>query len=215
MTLLLANKLCKSFGKSQILRNVSLSLNQGESLAIQGRSGEGKTTLLHVLAGYESFESGSLTINGIDVAKDPLSIRRKWIGFVFQARQLLDEFSVLDNLLMPHFIAQMMPHKEALKRADELLAFLGLQDKKKEKARILSGGEKQRVAIGRALLNSPPLLFADEPTGSLDSDNAEQVHELLFEGAKRYRKSLVIATHDEMLASLCQQKRLLRSGILH
>ncbi|MEL7430978.1 MAG: ABC transporter ATP-binding protein [Chlamydiota bacterium] len=214
MSLLEAKNLYKSFKKNTVLQGISLSLEEGQSLAITGCSGEGKTTLLHILAGLDFPDKGTLTIAGNSVQKRPLLIRRQFIGFIFQSYQLLDDFSLLENVLMPFFITRHCPYSEAKKRAEELLDFVQLLDKKEEKAGLLSGGEKQRAAIARALINNPKILFADEPTGSLDQINSEKTHQLLFAGVKEFKKTLVLATHNPALASLCQEKRLLHEGLL-
>ncbi len=204
----------KAFGSASVLKGVSFHASAGSSLAIMGSSGEGKTSLLHILGGLDSFDKGSIHIMGKDLAKDPLGMRRKHIGFIFQSYQLLDEFSLLDNILMPFFITKNTSFVKAHERAEALLQKVNLHKKKQQKAALLSGGEKQRAAIARALMNNPDILLADEPTGNLDRQHSEEIYDLLLSCAHELGKTVVIVTHDEQLASLCQEKRLLQDGLL-
>lgn len=214
MTLLSAKSLTKSFGNHTVLDHLSFELKPHSSLAITGGSGEGKTTLLHILGALDSFDEGELNILGKDVRKNPLDIRRNHVGFIFQSYQLFHDFSVLENLLMPVLITKKLSYFDAVKKAENLLELVSLSEKKEQKAGLLSGGEKQRAAIARAFMNDPELILADEPTGNLDRDLSKQIHHLLLNSVKELKKSLIVVTHDLELADLCEEKRLLQGGYL-
>ena len=195
----------KSFGSLQVLKGINLTIEKGEVVSIVGPSGAGKTTLLQIMGTLDKADTGTLVINGVEVNKlneRKLSeFRNKHIGFVFQFHQLLPEFTALENVMIPAFIAGVSP-KEANKRALEILELLGLSDRATHKPNELSGGEKQRVAVARALINRPSVIFADEPSGSLDTQNKEELHNLFFELRDKLQQTFVIVTHDESLAQL-------------
>lgn len=203
-----AKNIQKSFGSLQVLKGIDLTIQQGEVVSIVGKSGAGKTTLLQILGTLEkpdNTNSPSIEIAGTDILKledKALSaFRNRHIGFVFQFHQLLPEFSALENVMMPALIAR-QSQNEAQTRAKELLDFLGLADRLKHRPNELSGGEKQRVAVARALMNHPDVIFADEPSGSLDSQNKQELHQLFFELRKEMQQTFVIVTHDESLAQM-------------
>ncbi len=216
--ILSASKLTKSFHSPTqitVLNEVSLELMPGEFVAIRGRSGEGKSTLLHILGTLEKPDAGKLIICGLDTANTSLStLRNDKIGFIFQAFNLLDDYTVLENVLMPARIARKSISLEsaARKRALDLLEIVGLRQRMEFPARLLSGGEKQRVSIARALMNNPEILLADEPSGNLDAVNRETVHQLLIEICRKEGKTLVIVTHDQELAHLADRVLTLREG---
>ena len=195
----------KSFGELQVLKGIDLIIYKGEVVSVVGPSGAGKTTLLQIMGTLDKADSGSVVIDGIDVGrlkeKDLSAFRNKRIGFVFQFHQLLPEFTALENVMMPALIGG-MSSGEAMKRAKETLAFLGLAERASHKPAELSGGEKQRVAVARALINDPAVIFADEPSGSLDTKNKEELHQLFFDLRDRLGQTFVIVTHDEGLAQL-------------
>lgn len=195
----------KSFGDLQVLKGIDLIIYKGEVVSVVGPSGAGKTTLLQIMGTLDKADSGSVVINGIEVGrlkeKELAAFRNKQIGFVFQFHQLLPEFTALENVMMPALIGGMSLDK-AMKKAEETLAFLGLAERASHKPAELSGGEKQRVAVARALINNPAVIFADEPSGSLDSKNKEELHQLFFDLRDRLGQTFVIVTHDEGLAQL-------------
>lgn len=201
-----------------ILNGISLTAQAGESIAIMGKSGEGKTTLLHILGTLDTATSGKITICGHPLENSSVSfIRNRFIGFVFQAYYLLEEETVLNNVLLPLKIAREPIHfsSPAYQRVLQLLDELGLSDKAKLPAKLLSGGEKQRVTIARALACNAPLILADEPTGNLDHQNALSVQSLLLQCVKKYQKTLILVTHDADFASQCDQLLLLKEGLLY
>jgi lipoprotein-releasing system ATP-binding protein len=211
MILLEAKKITKRYlypTPVTLFHEIDLEINAGESVAISGKSGEGKTTLLHVLGGLEKFDSGSLMHFK---SKPSLKIRNRHLGFIFQSFNLLEDFSVLENIQMPGKIGRFLtPEHKAL----TLLESVGLESKAYFPARLLSGGEKQRVAIVRALYNDPELIFADEPSGSLDAKNSQQISELLFHLIEKEKKGLLLVTHDPDLAKRCQKNYILTEGKL-
>lgn len=194
----------KSFGSLQVLRGIDLQVNRGEVVAIVGPSGAGKTTLLQIMGTLDRPDEGEVIIDGENVnrlsATKIAHFRNKNIGFVFQFHQLLPEFTALENVMIPALIGR-TGKKEARQRAQELLDFMGLADRAEHKPNQLSGGEKQRVAVARALVNHPAVVFADEPSGSLDTHNKEELHRLFFDLRDRMGQTFVIVTHDEALAS--------------
>lgn len=220
MKLLEAKNIHKTYHhptKAYILRGVDLTVSYGETVAITGRSGEGKSTLLHILGTLESPCQGFLKVAGHDVSQyKKTTIRNLHIGFVFQSFHLLEDYTALENIVMPARIAryQGTSRAEVFDRGMERLDFVGLSDRAHFNVKQLSGGEKQRVAIGRALCNDPTILFADEPSGNLDKKNAEVIHELLLNYAKQMGKGLVIVTHDQQLAGLCDTQYHLQNGSL-
>lgn len=195
----------KSFGTLQVLKGVDLEFEKGKIISIVGSSGAGKTTLLQILGTLSQPDGGSLIINGVDPLKlnekELAAFRNQHIGFVFQFHHLLPEFSAFENVCLPGYISN-KPKSEVESRAYELLNYLGLNDRLTHKPNQLSGGEKQRVAVARALINKPSVIFADEPTGNLDSKNQEELHDLFFSLRDKYGISLVIVTHDREFAKM-------------
>lgn len=195
----------KSFGSLQVLKGIDLEITQGEVVSIVGPSGAGKTTLLQIMGTLDSPDAGMINIDGTNVSrmkeKELSAFRNKHIGFVFQFHQLLPEFTALENVMIPAFIAG-VPTKEASMRAMEILDFMGLKERASHKPNELSGGEKQRVAVAHALINQPAVILADEPSGSLDSHNKEELHQLFFDLRNRFGQTFVIVTHDEALAKI-------------
>ena len=195
----------KSFGSLQVLRGIELNIDKGEIVSIVGPSGAGKTTLLQIMGTLDAPDSGMITIDGTLVSrmkeKELSAFRNKHIGFVFQFHQLLPEFTAFENVMIPAFIAG-VGQKEATASALELLDFMGLTDRAGHKPNELSGGEKQRVAVARALINHPAVILADEPSGSLDTHNKEELHQLFFDLRNRFGQTFVIVTHDEGLARI-------------
>lgn len=195
----------KSFGELQVLKGIDLHIRQGEIVSIVGPSGAGKTTLLQIMGTLDKADTGQVILNGTDVStlkeKELSAFRNRHIGFVFQFHQLLPEFTALENVMIPALIGG-TSSSLALKEAKQMLEFLGLSDRASHKPSALSGGEKQRVAVARALINRPAVILADEPSGSLDSGNKEELHRLFFELRDKLGQTFVIVTHDEGLASL-------------
>ncbi len=207
----------KSFGNLQVLKGIDLNIEKGEVVSIVGPSGAGKTTLLQIIGTLDKADSGEITINGVDInslSKARLSdFRNKQIGFVFQFHQLLPEFTALENIMIPAFIAG-VSKSDAKRRAEELLQFMGLSDRASHKPNELSGGEKQRVAVARALVNNPAVILADEPSGSLDSKNKEELHQLFFKLRDEFGQTFVIVTHDEHLAAITDRTIHMEDGLL-
>ena len=195
----------KSFGSLQVLKGIDLEINKGEIISIVGPSGAGKTTLLQIMGTLDEPDGGVLQIDGTMVSrmkeKELSAFRNKNIGFVFQFHQLLPEFTALENVMIPALIAG-VSSKEAHERAMKILDFMGLVDRASHKPNELSGGEKQRVAVARALINDPAVILADEPSGSLDTHNKEDLHQLFFDLRDRLGQTFVIVTHDEGLAKI-------------
>ena len=205
----------KSFGTLKVLKGLDFSVGTAEVVSIMGASGAGKSTLLQILGTLSSPDAGSLLIDGVDVLKlkgDKLAeFRNKRIGFVFQFHHLLPEFTALENVMIPAFIAG-VSKKDAERRAKELLADLGLAERLDHKPSELSGGEQQRVAIARALINKPVVLFADEPSGNLDSKTKEELHKLFFTLRDKYGQTIIIVTHDPDLAKMCDRELFMVDG---
>lgn len=212
-----ATNIHKSFGKLKVLSGVSLELDKGKILSIVGKSGSGKSTLLHILGTLDSYEDGELLVDGIEVGKlnenKLAEFRNSKIGFIFQFHHLLDEFNAIENVMIPALIGK-KSHKEAKEYANELLNILGLKDRIDHKPNQLSGGEQQRVAVARALINKPDLVLADEPTGNLDSESSQELHKLLFELRDRFNLSFIIVTHNEDLAKMSDSYLTMKDGVL-
>lgn len=210
-----ADEIRKSFGNLQVLKGISLEIAAGEVVSIVGPSGAGKTTLLQILGTLSKQDHGSVIINGIStnqLMNNQLArFRNKNIGFVFQFHQLLPEFNAIENVCIPGYIAG-RPRKEVEKRAKELLEFLGLADRLEHKPAELSGGEQQRVAVARALINDPEVILADEPSGNLDTENKQELHKLFITLRDRFQKTLVIVTHDRELAGMADRIITIKDG---
>ncbi len=216
-----AENIVKKFGDLEVLKNVSLSIAEKEIVSIVGASGAGKTTLLQILGTLEKSSepkkyNTQITIAGQDITKlndrEISKFRNENIGFIFQFHQLLPEFNAIENICIPAFIRK-TKKSEAEKRAKELMDYLGLSHRLTHKPNQLSGGEQQRVAVARALINQPKIVFADEPSGNLDSKNAEELHELFFKLREEFGQTFVIVTHNEELANMCDRKLVMADGL--
>ena len=207
----------KSFGSLQVLKGIDLHIDKGEVVSIVGPSGAGKTTLLQIIGTLDKPDTGSVCVDGIDattLSQNALAdFRNRHLGFVFQFHQLLPEFTAIENIMIPAYIAG-TSNKAAKERAKELLQFMGLTDRANHKPNELSGGEKQRVAVARALVNSPAVILADEPSGSLDTKNKEELHQLFFDLRDKFGQTFVIVTHDEQLATITDRTIHMRDGLL-
>lgn len=207
----------KSFGELQVLKGIDLHIDKGEVVSIVGQSGAGKTTLLQIIGTLDKADEGEVTINGENIgslSKSKLAdFRNQHIGFVFQFHQLLPEFTAIENIMIPAFIAG-KSKKEAKARAEELLSFMGLSDRANHKPAELSGGEKQRIAVARALVNNPEVILADEPSGSLDTKNKAELHQLFFDLRDKYGQTFVIVTHDEELSHITDRTIHMKDGMV-
>jgi len=207
----------KSFGTLQVLKGIDLHINKSEVVSIVGPSGAGKTTLLQIIGTLDRPDSGTVVIEGIDTSqlstKKLSDFRNRHLGFVFQFHQLLPEFTAIENIMIPAYIAG-VSNKQARQRAEELLDFLKLSDRATHKPNELSGGEKQRIAVARALVNKPAVILADEPSGSLDTKNKEELHQLFFDLRDQFGQTFVIVTHDEALATVTDRTIHMRDGII-
>ena len=207
----------KSYGSLQVVKGVDLLLNKGEIVAIVGSSGAGKSTLLHILGTLDTADSGDVILNNVLLNKlnnKALSkFRNKHIGFIFQFHHLLPEFTAIENVCIPAWIAG-VSKKQSIDRATELLERLGLKERLQHKPSTLSGGELQRVAVARALINNPDIVFADEPTGNLDSENARHFHEMLIQLKNEFNQTFLIVTHNDDLAASCDRILHMKDGVI-
>lgn len=213
-----ATGIFKNYDSLQVLKGIELEIKKGEIVSIVGASGAGKSTLLHILGTLDYADSGNLTIDGISVSelkdKKIAQFRNQKIGFVFQAHHLLPEFTALENVMMPALIGG-LSKSDASKKASELLKTLGLAKREEHRPSELSGGEQQRVAVARALVNSPAVIFADEPSGNLDSASAKSLHKLFFELRDSMNQTFVIVTHNNELADMADRKLTIKDGVCY
>lgn len=213
--MLQAKNIHKSYGKLEILKGVDIEVEKKEIVTILGASGAGKSTLLHIVGTLDKPDSGSVIINGIPVGglstKKISAFRNQYIGFIFQFHHLLPEFTALENVCIPAYIAKKNRH-DTEKRGQELLSMLGLESRANHKPTELSGGEQQRVSVARALMNKPSIILADEPSGNLDSSNAQSLHKLFFDLRDEFGQTFVIVTHNEDLAEMSDRKIMMKDG---
>jgi lipoprotein-releasing system ATP-binding protein len=213
--MLIATGIHKNYGELQILKGVDLHVKKSEIVSIVGSSGAGKTTLLQILGTLDKPDSGKMSINGIDPfslsSNKMAGFRNKEIGFIFQFHQLLPEFNAFENVMLPALIMG-LSKKEATEKAKEILAKIGLESRFNHRPSELSGGEQQRVAVCRSLINNPAIIFADEPSGNLDSKNAGELHELFFQLREEFKQTFVIVTHNENLAKMADRTLVMKDG---
>jgi lipoprotein-releasing system ATP-binding protein len=215
--MIIVNDIHKSFGPLKVLKGISLQIKKSEIVSIVGASGAGKTTLLHIIGTLDRGDKGNININDTDITKlnerRLADFRNKHIGFIFQFHHLLPEFTALENVCIPAFIAH-TSRKQAEARAKDILGFLGLNDRLTHKPSQLSGGEQQRVAVARALINNPDVILADEPSGNLDSVNARELHNMFFSLRDNFKQTFIIVTHNEELADMADRKITMRDGMI-
>ncbi|MEM7187046.1 MAG: ABC transporter ATP-binding protein [Bacteroidota bacterium] len=215
--MIVAKNIHKYFDQLHVLKGVDLHIEKGEIVSVVGASGAGKTTLLQILGTLDAYSEGELEINGTRIEslnrKAMAKFRNEHLGFIFQFHQLLPEFTALENVCIPAFIKK-TPKPQAEARARELLAFLGLSDREDHKPNELSGGEQQRVAVARALINNPSIILADEPSGNLDTESAENLHHLFFKLRDEFGQTFVIVTHNEELAAMADRKLVMQDGLI-
>jgi lipoprotein-releasing system ATP-binding protein len=215
--MILAKNIHKYFDKLHVLKGVDLEINRGEIVSIVGASGAGKTTLLQILGTLDGFSDGGLYIDDTHISnlsrKALAKFRNEHLGFIFQFHQLLPEFTALENVCIPAFIKK-VPKSEAEEKARKLLAFLGLSNREDHRPNELSGGEQQRVAVARALINDPSIILADEPSGNLDTASAENLHSLFFKLRDEFGQTFVIVTHNEELAAMADRKLIMQDGVI-
>jgi lipoprotein-releasing system ATP-binding protein len=215
--MIIGKNIKKQYGSLEVLKGVDLHIQPSEIVSIVGSSGAGKTTLLTILGTLDKVTSGEILFNGVNITslneKKLAAFRNQHIGFVFQFHHLLPEFTALENVCIPAFINK-TSKKEAELKANELLDLLGLRDRANHKPSELSGGEQQRVAVARALINNPKVIFADEPSGNLDSENAQNLHQLFFKLRDELKQTIVVVTHNEILANMADRKLIMKDGLI-
>ncbi|MCC9137788.1 ABC transporter ATP-binding protein [Pontibacter silvestris] len=215
--MLTVSNIHKKYGSLEVLKGIDLTIQAGEVVSIVGASGAGKSTLLHILGTLDTADSGDVLFDGNNIAKmnstDMARFRNRHIGFIFQFHNLLPEFSALENACLPGFLAG-RPEKEVKQQAEELLKMLNLSHRLHHKPSELSGGEQQRTAVARALVNSPRIIFADEPSGNLDSQNAQELHDIFFRLRQEFNQTFVIVTHNEQLASMADRTLVMKDGMI-
>jgi lipoprotein-releasing system ATP-binding protein len=215
--MLIAKNIKKSFGDLQVLKGINLEIKEGEVVSIVGKSGTGKSTLLHILGTLDDSDEGSINIAGQEIndlnSKQLAKFRNEKLGFIFQFHHLLNEFTALENVMIPAMIAK-TSKKETTTKAKELLAYFGLSDRLTHKPNQLSGGEQQRVAVARALINDPKIIFADEPSGNLDNVTSEELHNLIFKLRTDFNQSFVIVTHNQDLAKMSDRSLIMEDGLI-
>ncbi|MBI3520409.1 MAG: ABC transporter ATP-binding protein [Bacteroidetes bacterium] len=216
--MIIGKNIKKQYGSLEVLKGVDLHIKESEVVSIVGSSGAGKTTLLTILGTLDKVTSGEILFNGINITslneKKLAAFRNQHIGFVFQFHHLLPEFTAIENICIPAFINK-TPKKEAELKANELLDLLGLKHRANHKPSELSGGEQQRVAVARALINNPKVIFADEPSGNLDSENAHNLHQLFFKLRDELKQTIVVVTHNDLLADMADRKLIMKDGSIH
>ncbi|WP_250419144.1 MULTISPECIES: ABC transporter ATP-binding protein [Pontibacter] len=217
MLVLQVSNIHKKYGNLEVLKGINLTIGTGEVVSIVGASGAGKSTLLHILGTLDNADSGEVLFEGKNIAKynasDLAKFRNRHIGFIFQFHNLLPEFTAVENVCLPGFLAG-RPEKEVIERAKELLMMLNLSHRLDHKPSEMSGGEQQRTAVARALINSPEVIFADEPSGNLDSKNAKELHDIFFRLRDEFNQTFVIVTHNEQLAAMADRTLVMKDGLI-